>query len=104
VVGKPVAGANQQAGQPSRPSGPLGGTERKTFIEERTTRVRSEEVRAQPLEDIFANLNKRGLARTKAEVAYTARPDGAQIKYVQENFLDILSELEDSDLVKINCD
>jgi hypothetical protein len=104
VVGKQVAGANQQAGQPSRPSGPLGGTERKTFIEERTTRVRSEEVRAQPLEDIFANLNKRGLARTKAEVAYTARPDGAQIKYVQENFLDILSELEDSDLVKINCD
>ena len=104
VAGKPVAGANQQAGQPSRPSGPLGGTERKTFIEDRTARVRSEEVRAQPLEDIFANLNKRGLARTKAEVAYTARPDGAQIKYVQENFLDILSELEDSDLVKINCD
>jgi hypothetical protein len=66
--------------------------------------VRSEEVRASPLEDIFANLNKRGLARTEAEVAYTARPDGAQIKYVQENFLDILSELEDSDLVKINCD
>jgi len=104
VAGKQVAGANQPTGQPSRPSGPLGGTERKTFIEERTTRVRSEEVRAQPLEDIFANLNKRGLARTKAEVAYTARPDGAQIKYVQENFLDILSELEDSDLVKINCD
>ena len=104
VAGKQVAGTNQQAGQPSRPSGPLGGAERKTFIEERTTRVRSEEVRAQPLEDIFANLNKRGLARTKAEVAYTARPDGAQIKYVQENFLDILSELEDSDLVKINCD
>ena len=104
VAGKQVAGANQPTGQPSRPSGPLGGTERKTFIEERTTRVRSEEVRAQPLEDIFADLNKRGLARTKAEVAYTARPDGAQIKYVQENFLDILSELEDSDLVKINCD
>jgi len=104
VAGKPVAGANQQAGQPSRPSGPLSGTERKTFIEDRTARVRSEEVRAQPLEDIFANLNKRGLARTKAEVAYTARPDGAQIKYVQENFLDILSELEDSNLVKINCD
>jgi hypothetical protein len=31
-------------------------------------------------------------------------PDSARIKYVQENFLDILSELEDSDLVKINCD
>jgi hypothetical protein len=104
VAGKPVAGANQPAGQQGGPSGPLGGTERKTFIEERTARVRADEVKAQPLEDIFANLNKRGLARTKAEAAYTARPDGAQIKYVQENFLDILSELEDSDLVKINCD
>jgi len=56
------------------------------------------------LETIFDGLNKRGLAKTRAEAAYTARPDGAQIKYVQENFLDILSELEDSDLVKINCD
>lgn len=104
VVGQPVARANQQAGQPSGPRGPLSGKERETFIEERTAKVRAEEVKGQSLEDIFANLNKRGLARTKAEVAYTARPDGAQIKYVQENFLDILSELEDSDLVKINCD
>ena len=41
---------------------------------------------------------------SRAEAAVALRPDGAQIKYVQENFLDILSELEDSNLVKINCD
>jgi hypothetical protein len=93
VAGKPVAGTNKQTGQPSGPTGPIKGAERETFIQARI-----------PLEDIFAGLNKRGLAKTRAEAAYTARPDGAQIKYVQENFLDILSELEDSNLVKINCD
>ena len=92
VAGKPVAGANTQAGQPSGPAGPIQGAERETFIQTRT-----------PLEDIFAGLNKRGLAKTRAEAAYTARPDGPQIKYVQDNFLDILSELDDSGLVKINC-
>jgi len=56
------------------------------------------------LEDIFDGLNKRGLAKTRAQAALDARPDAAQLQYVQENFLDILSELEDSGLVKINCD
>jgi hypothetical protein len=32
------------------------------------------------------------------------RDDAARINYVQENFIDILSELEDSGKVKINCD
>lgn len=53
---------------------------------------------------IFTGLDKRGLAKAKAETALAEHPDSARIKYVQENFLDILSELEDSDLVKINCD
>jgi len=103
VAGKSVAGANKQAGQPSSPSGPLGGADRQTFIEQRTYRVRADEVVGQSLEDIFQALDKRGLAKTKAEVAYTARPDGPQIKYIQDNWLDILSELDDSGLVKINC-
>lgn len=93
VAGKPVAGANQPTGQQGRPSGPLSGKERETFLATRT-----------PLETIFSGLGKRGLAKTRAEAAVELRPDSAQIKYVQENFLDILSELEDSDLVKINCD
>jgi hypothetical protein len=53
---------------------------------------------------IFTGLDKRGLAKAKAETILAEHPDSARIKYVQENFLDILSELEDSDLVKINCD
>jgi hypothetical protein len=92
VAGKPVAGTNKQAGQPGGPTGPIQGAERETFIQSRT-----------PLEDIFAGLEKRGLAKTRAEAAFTARPDGAQIKYVQENFNDILIQLEDADKVKINC-
>jgi len=93
VAGKQVAGANQPTGQQGGPSGPLSGKERDTFIATQT-----------PLETIFSGLGKRGLAKTRAEAAVELRPDSAQIKYVQENFLDILSELEDSDLVKINCD
>jgi len=92
VAGKPVAGTNKQAGQPGGPTGPIQGAERETFIQSQT-----------PLEDIFAGLEKRGLAKTRAEAAFTARPDGAQIKYVQENFNDILIQLEDADKVKINC-
>jgi hypothetical protein len=53
---------------------------------------------------IFTNLDKRGLARTKGEAALKEYPDAARIQFVQDNFIDILSELEDSDLVKINCD
>ena len=92
VAGKPVARADQQAGQPSKSTGAFQGAERETFIAART-----------PLETIFDGLNKRGLAKTRAEAAIELRPDGAQIKYVQDNFLDILSELDDSGLVKINC-
>ena len=62
------------------------------------------EVRPADLQSVFAGLNKRGLAKTRAEAAVKARPDAAQINYVQNNFLDILSELEDSGKVKINCD
>lgn len=56
------------------------------------------------LETIFDGLNKRGLAKTRAQAALDARPDAAQLQYVQDNFIDILSELDDSGLVKINCD
>jgi len=92
VAGKPVARANQPVGQPSKSTGSLQGAERETFVATRT-----------PLETIFEGLNKRGLAKTRAEAAIESRPDGAQIKYVHENFLDILSELDDSGLVEINC-
>jgi len=92
VAGKQNAGANGQTGQPTRPIGPLQGTEREAFIQARTS-----------LEDVFAGLDKRGLAKTNMESIVARRTDAAQIKYVQENFHDILIQLEDADKVKINC-
>ena len=92
VAGQQVAGTNQPTGGTNGPSGPIQGAERETFVHANT-----------PLETIFEGLNKRGLAKTRAEAAIESRPDGAQIKYVHENFLDILSELDDSGLVEINC-
>jgi hypothetical protein len=56
------------------------------------------------LESLFEGLNARGLKRTRAQATVSARPDAARITYVQDNFIDILSELEDSGKVKINCD
>jgi len=103
VAGQPNSGKNGSNGKPAERLVPLQGEERESFIRERTAKIAADAVKAQPLEDIFTGLDKRGLARTRAEAAFTARPDGAQIKFVQENYLDILSELDDSDLVKINC-
>lgn len=62
------------------------------------------EVTPAGLESLFEGLNGRGLKRTRALATVNARPDAARINYVQENFIDILSELEDSGKVKINCD
>ena len=54
--------------------------------------------------EIFAGIESRGLARTRAADALASHPRAAQIKYVQANFHDILIELEDKGLVEINCD
>lgn len=53
---------------------------------------------------IFTGLSSRGLAKNRAQKAAEAHPRAAQIAYVQDNFMDILTELEDSGRVKINCD
>jgi hypothetical protein len=92
VAGKSVAGTNKQAGQPSEPAGPIQGEERETFIGNRV-----------PLKDIFAGLEKRGLAKTNTESMIARRSDAAQIQYMQDNFLDILDELDTAGLVEINC-
>lgn len=54
--------------------------------------------------EIFAGIESKGLARTRAADALASHPRAAQIKYVQANFHDILIELEDKGLVEINCD
>jgi hypothetical protein len=55
------------------------------------------------LESVFKSLEKRGLAKANAEAAVNRRPDAAQINYMQDNFLDILDELDTAGLVEINC-
>ena len=66
--------------------------------------TRSEVAQPSDLTNIFAGLSSRGLAKSRAQKAAEAHPRAAQIAYVQDNFMDILTELEDSGLVKINCD
>jgi len=92
VAGESVAGTNKQAGQPSGPAGPIQGEERETFIGNRIS-----------LKDIFAGLEKRGLAKANTEAVIARRSDAAQIQYMQDNFLDILDELDTAGLVEINC-
>lgn len=104
VAGGKVAGANQTLGAKGKGTGPLEGKEREAFIGPRVEKALIEEANALPLVDVFTNLNKRGIAKTNAEKIVDRRTDAARIKYVQENFLDILSELEDSGKVDINCD
>ena len=66
--------------------------------------ARSDVGQPSDLTGIFSGLSSRGLAKNRAQKAAEAHPRAAQIAYVQENFMDILTELEDSGLVKINCD
>ena len=55
------------------------------------------------LEAIFDNLEKRGLARKRANDSISSDPDAAIIQYVDNNFFDILGDLDDSGKVKIKC-
>lgn len=66
--------------------------------------ARSDVGQPSDLTGIFSGLSSRGLAKNRAQKAAEAHPRAAQIAYVQDNFMDILTELEDSGLVKINCD
>ena len=104
MAGGKVAGPAAKAGAKGESTGPLKGKEREAFVGPRVAEKLAQEAKAKPLAELFAGLNKRGLAKTRAEAAVKARPDAAQINYVQDNFLDILSELEDSGAVSINCD
>lgn len=99
-VARPAA----EAGAKGEKLGPLKGEERAAFVGPRIAERLKQEANAKPLVDVFAGLEKRGLPKTKMESLVERRDDAARINYVQDNFIDILSELEDSGKVKINCD
>jgi hypothetical protein len=54
-------------------------------------------------EALFEGLDGRGVAKARAETALANREDADQIRFIQDNFLDILAELDDSGRIKINC-
>jgi hypothetical protein len=99
-----VAGADTEAGAKNEKLGPLKGEERTAFVGPRVTQRLKQQANAKPLAEVFGGLEKRGLPKTNMEKLINLRDDAARINYVQENFIDILSELEDSGKVKINCD
>lgn len=100
AVARPAAAA----GAKSEKLGPLKGEERTAFVGPRIAERLKREANAKSLVDVFTGLDKRGLPKTKMASLVERRDDAARINYVQENFIDILSELEDSGKVKINCD
>jgi hypothetical protein len=99
-VARPAA----EAGAKGEKLGPLKGEERAAFVGPRIAERLKQEANAKPLVDVFTGLDKRGLPKTKMASLVERRDDAARINYVQDNFIDILSELEDSGKVKINCD
>jgi hypothetical protein len=104
VAGGKVGGPAQAAGAKGEKLGPLKGEERTAFVGPRVAQRLKQQANAKPLAEVFAGLEKRGLPKTNMEKLINLRDDAARINYVQENFIDILSELEDSGKVKINCD
>ncbi len=104
VAGGKVARTATEVGAKGEKLGPLKGEERAAFVGPRVTEKLKQEANAKPLTDVFAGLEKRGIAKANMEKLISRRDDAARINYVQENFIDILSELEDSGKVKINCD
>ena len=104
MAGGKVARTATEAGAKGKKLGPLEGEERAAFVGPRVTEKLKQEANAKPLVDVFAGLEKRGIAKANMEKLINRRDDAARINYVQENFIDILSELEDSGKVKINCD
>lgn len=59
--------------------------------------------RAQDIEPLFKGLEGRGMTKKQAMAEILQRPDADAIRYIEDNFLDILEELDDSGRVDINC-
>lgn len=53
--------------------------------------------------EIFDGLAGRGLKKQRAEERLAEHPQAESIRYVQDNILDILEELEGAGTIKINC-
>ena len=103
VAGKQNAAATGPVGGAGQRLGPFQGQERSDLIRIRTEKTLDSRANAMPLVDLFTKLESRGLAKTNIESVIARRSDAAQIQYMQDNFLDILDELDTAGLVEINC-
>ena len=103
VAGKQNAAATGPVGGAGQRLGPFQGQERSDLIRTRTEKTLDSRANAMPLVDLFTKLESRGLAKTNVESVIARRSDAAQIQYMQDNFLDILDELDTAGLVEINC-
>ena len=103
MAGKQNAGATGPVGGAGQKLGPFQGQERTDLIRARTEKTLDSRANAMPLVDLFTKLDGRGLTKTNAEAVIARRSDAAQIQYMQDNFLDILDELDTAGLVEINC-
>ena len=103
VAGKQNAAATGPVGGAGQRLGPFQGQERADLIRARTEKTLDSRANAMPLVDLFTKLEGRGLAKTNVESVIARRSDAAQIQYMQDNFLDILDELDTAGLVEINC-
>ena len=103
VAGKQNAAATGPVGGAGQRLGPFQGQERSDLIRTRTEKTLDSRANAMPLVDLFTKLEGRGLAKTNIESVIARRSDAAQIQYIQDNFLDILDELDTAGLVEINC-
>jgi hypothetical protein len=55
------------------------------------------------VEALFKGLDGKGMTKKEALAAIEGNPDADAIRFVEDNFRDLLSEIEDSGKVNIKC-
>ena len=100
------AGAEESDAPPANQNPIKAETRANTGPETESASANQEQAKSpSDLEALFSGLDSSSVRKAnKAKKAAKAHPLADKIQNVQENFMDILTELEDSGLVKINCD
>ena len=99
------AGAEESAAPPSNQNPIKTETRASTGLAVEAASANQEQAKSpSDLEALFSGLDSSSVRKAnKAKKAAKAHPLADKIQNVQDNFLDILQELEDSGKVKINC-
>jgi hypothetical protein len=103
VAGKQNAATAGQASGAGPKLGAFEGSEKAEVVNRLTEQTLIRKAQEAPLAEVFEKLDGRGIGKRNAEALVNRRSDAAQIQYIQDNFLDILDELDTAGLVEINC-